>query len=706
MKRRIFLQRSGLGALGAGLPVTLSLSPAPGSSDMHPENASPGNEQVSQGIMDWVIHSDGSFDLVCGGSSLRGCYPAFSGRPLHPLRVEVTRSGGEGMIAYHLEKGVARLVLSRDDEGLVLGCTLEEMSTAPRQVYPLAGGRLEGFDRFYKQGFGFAGPSGIIPVGEPQELRFDPEPVSRDTWSYDSYLATALIAPGGTTLVTGAFDHHDFLQRCTIRNIHRRFGLTDRRNDTWEAFLDAGFSTEEISTGETGRLVLPALHFQTGADPFDSLQHFAAVMASVNGITGLKPARFHYCSWYEHEYRFSLEQLQGILGGLENIRPPVNFQAIQIDAGYCTLGDWLIPNERWPGGMEKAFSAIRQSGKVPGIWVGPYMVNTTSRLYREHPDWLLHDLDGNVIVEWEQDTHGEGSVCILDTSHPEAFGYLRKVFRTLREWGAGYFKTDFMDWGFQDSTRVRRFKPGKTSAQYFNEVTRMIREEIGSESFWLGCISPFAPMVGYVDAIRVSNDVTPAWSRGGSMNMFREMFYGQYFNNILWQNDPDVFYLRDYDNSLTPGELESIALWAGFTGGVVNTSDSVHRLSGEKLRFLRFLEPPEKPVTATIHRWEEPFGEFILATRKLVNGDTGLLVINPGDSGREVRLDLQELAGAGNWTFLRWKPGEFGEPGTGDMIRCRLDPHQPALFYLARGKDRPDPGITLCGEAKPGISGA
>ncbi|MGE5557992.1 MAG: hypothetical protein ACM3WV_05195 [Bacillota bacterium] len=55
----------------------------------------------------------------------------------------------------------------------------------------------------------------------------------------------------------------------------------------------------------------------------------------------------------------------------------------------------------------------------------------------------------------------------MDTSHPEAFAYLRHVFRTLRKWGAVFYKIDFLDWGFKDSTKVKRHAPGKTSMQYF-----------------------------------------------------------------------------------------------------------------------------------------------------------------------------------------------------------------------------------------------
>ena len=704
MERRRFIRQSALGLALAGAPGSLLAADlSPGSGLPVTEKGAPGTGSRGPDTR-WVIHPDGSYDLEAGSCRLSGCYPSLGEHPVHPLSVEVNRSDHGGAITYRLGEGTLEIRLSGGGSGLTLDASLTGLGHAPRQLFPLAGGRLEGFDRFYKQGFGFGGPSGIIPIGDPEALRFDAEPVSKDVWSYDSYLVTGCIAPDGTTLATGALQHHQFLQRCTIHNRLRRFGLTDRRPDTWNTFLEAGFSTEGIPVPAPGRLDLPTLHFIAGGDAYGTFREFAGLIAASNGVKLDKAARYHYCSWYEHEFRFTREKLNGLLDGLQKIRPAIPLQTVQVDAGYCTLGDWLVPNHRWPGGMEAAFSAIRGAGYAAGIWIGPFMVNTTSNIYRDHRDWLLRDNEGRIIVEWERDTHGEGSVCILDSSHPGAFGYLREVFRTMRKWGATYYKTDFMDWGFQDSTRVRRHTPGKTSAAYFNEVVEMIREEIGPESFWLGCISPFASMVGYADAIRVSNDVSPGWNRAGTLNMFREMFFGQYFNNVLWQNDPDVFYLRDYDNRFTGEEKETLALWAGFTGGVVNTSDSIHLLPGEKLRFVRFLQPPSRPVTANMDRWADGWTGLVKATRELLNGDMGLLVANLTGESREVSVDPAKITGSGHWRCHRWYPGVIEDPGDGSPFTLELQPRQSALFYLSGSGGSPDPGITIHGEKKPGIT--
>jgi hypothetical protein len=175
-------------------------------------------------------------------------------------------------------------------------------------------------------------------------------------------------------------------------------------------------------------------------------------------------------------------------------------QTIQIDDGYCSSpGDWLLPNALWPGGLQDAFGRIKEAGLSAGVWVAPFMVGSRSQLFAEHPDWVLRDRNGAPVVEWQNydasgiPSHIDEETLVLDTTNPEAFEYLRGVFRTLRGWGATFFKTDFMDWGLRDATQYKRHSSGETGVQHYRRVLAMIREEIGEESFWLACIAPFAP---------------------------------------------------------------------------------------------------------------------------------------------------------------------------------------------------------------------
>ena len=96
-----------------------------------------------------------------------------------------------------------------------------------------------------------------------------------------------------------------------------------------------------------------------------------------------------------YRYPVSYTHLE-YLEGFSQLACSKEIRYFQLDVGYCTsIGDWLEPSERFPEGLEEAFQEIKKAGYIPGIWVGAFMVGNRSRLYGEHPDWVLHDWEGN-----------------------------------------------------------------------------------------------------------------------------------------------------------------------------------------------------------------------------------------------------------------------------------------------------------------------
>jgi len=60
------------------------------------------------------------------------------------------------------------------------------------------------------------------------------------------------------------------------------------------------------------------------------------------------------------------------------------------NAAAAGLGDWWVSRERFPDGLHPLIKEVRRLGMGFGLWVEPEMVNPDSRLYRMHPDWVLH----------------------------------------------------------------------------------------------------------------------------------------------------------------------------------------------------------------------------------------------------------------------------------------------------------------------------
>jgi alpha-galactosidase len=226
-------------------------------------------------------------------------------------------------------------------------------------------------------------------------------------------------------------------------------------------------------------------------------------------------------------------------------------------------------------------------GFRPGLWIAPFMVGNRSRLARAHPEWLVRDAaTGEPFVEmrfygefrWHKRSE---EYHILDVTHPGAAAYMAEVFGTWRhDWGARYFKTDFMHFGSgHGPDQVAWHEPGRSRVAVWRLMGKLIRDAIGEEALWLGCGCPLWASIGLVDAVRISRDVGVAWDGEQShASLFRDLPLRAHANGILWQADPDCVLLREKYHFLSDSELELAARTAAAAGGVVMTSDHLGEL--------------------------------------------------------------------------------------------------------------------------------
>ena len=59
------------------------------------------------------------------------------------------------------------------------------------------------------------------------------------------------------------------------------------------------------------------------------------------------------------------------------------------DDDMHALGDWTVNERKLDGSLRQLVDRINKVGLKFGIWIEPEMVNESSRLYREHPDWAM-----------------------------------------------------------------------------------------------------------------------------------------------------------------------------------------------------------------------------------------------------------------------------------------------------------------------------
>lgn len=606
-------------------------------------------------MLDYMIHQDGSFDISGSQIALYGCYPSIDNCPLRPLRVEVS---GEGA-SYFLPRGHIRVEFSRDEAGRI-GISAQVFGLPGTHDMEIIGqSRMNRAERTYVQGFGMEGPSGLFDFG---------------TDTPPSFGLTAL-AGDRSVLLLYAEDHTRYTAVFQSGRQRSLFGES--------VSFSAGFQLEGTA-GE--RVDLPVLYMEEAEELAAGLRQCAERIAGRMGARSEMPPAFFWSSWYYQYETMDQSVLEDYLDGFRTAGFR-DFQYIELDAGYTDhIGDWLLPNHRWPGGLRRAAETILDAGFQPGIWVAPFIVGDQSELYRQHPDWILREQDGSPVIrlrsytEPKQWGNRDSNYFVLDTSHPDALAYLKTVFQTLRSWGFSFFKTDFMLWNMRDTSTVRRYNPALTSVEILRNTLSAIREAIGEDSYLLGCIAPFMPFIGYADGMRIAGDCGAQWAVPfGPMNLLRELPCDSYFNHIFWQNDPDAMMLRDFDTGLTAEECRSLALMQALSGGAVSTSDPVHLLSEDRKELLRLVRPagnavPEIPFSGTDR------AELILLHR-LPQGNL-LYILNPTDSPVLSALRLPELLGGKNWYLYRYNWDGDSVSVRQDFFMETLPPHASTLLFL------------------------
>jgi alpha-galactosidase len=353
------------------------------------------------------------------------------------------------------------------------------------------------------------------------------------------------------------------------------------------------------------------------------------------------------------------------------------------------MGDWLDIKPQFPRGMKPVLDEIRAAGFVPGLWIAPFLVGNRSRLYRDHPDWVVRDVaTGGPLAamtfygEFRWHKRSE-EYYVLDVTNPAAEAFIRAVFRTWRrDWGCGYFKTDFMHLGSAfGPDRAAWHGAGLTRIAIWMRMARLIREEIG-DALWLGCGCPLWAPAGLVDGMRIGRDMGVAW--GGERpaeTLLRDQITRNFAHGILWQADPDCILLRDRFHGFTDREIEGLAILAGLMGGVTMTSDHLGELSAERLALWRFVVGDGKPA-----RCDFPLlgrsDPVIVQIRQPDGARRGFLfVFNTADAVEERRYDLVSLGLAGR-RVLATGPESAGAIASDGILALALPPHAWRLFEV------------------------
>jgi len=354
------------------------------------------------------VRNDGTFDILGTSVKILNCYPAIDNNMLKPVSVKIISKGNQKTIQYLLVNGQFEIILAKEGNVVTINTNIIIKNNKAEYISPIHDALVLNANRIYRTPSQIAGGGGIKNW-----------PSDKMDYSSSS-LISGMIPDSGLTLVISTRDYSKF-QSFTNFYPTARYG--------GKKMIDACISTEGIQVSK-----LPAIYITENISAYTAMRNEALEVAKLANVKNDKPQSYHWCSWYYAYYHLSDVMLSDYLKGFKSVTPNVPIQTIQIDAGYFPhAGDWLEPYYKFPNGIENSVKEIISNGYKAGIWIGPYMVGNKSKLYKEHPDWILCKNDSTPIINMafygEERLWGQmdEEIYTLDTSNPEVMEYLGNI---------------------------------------------------------------------------------------------------------------------------------------------------------------------------------------------------------------------------------------------------------------------------------------
>ncbi|WP_346861480.1 alpha-galactosidase [uncultured Draconibacterium sp.] len=629
----------------------------------------------------WIIYDNGSYDLISKEIILKNCRPSIDGQGVMPKNVFLGDSPKGKRIVYELPGGFLMLDLKTNKDNISIGAEFSGFSRAPRWFCPISQAEVLGVNHYFKQGFGTDGNSGVFPIQNEKNKKLP------QSWSSDSFMAFGFLG-NEETIAIGNTVQNDFLQRFTIYNRPHSTGINNKINEN-QVFLESGMLLDEIDI-ENEYIKLPELHFYTGNRPLETFQELAWQTSRQSGARQGSPTSYHWISPQTTNHADCCENLKTQIANAKEKSLLLHTFCIK---NYCIEGDWLEPFKDWTGGLDNAARTIYKDGFRAGISLSPFRVSENSKIYKTHIDWLIKDNYNQEIVE---DTVNGEKFYALDASHPGVEKYISKVFRALRKMGFIFYETPHLSYAFKDSNEVNRKVVAKSSVQIFRDICSLIRTEIGPGSLWMAGETPYSPLLGFADIVKVNSQPEGNWTREKLNNFMREAWYTHYFNNIYWQNSPGEITLSE-ENGLNKAEIESFALWTGFLGGAVGTSDNFTELNDNQLNVFRFLEPSKQQQNAYLPFWPN-YDSVKVAIRTYKNPTAwAVLLFNDKSESVQQNFEIFDLIEKDEIFVYSWDEHKMTF-GNLEQLRVSLEPFQTKLFYLTEKDEAPNQDLTLGGK--------
>lgn len=439
------------------------------------------------------------------------------------------------------------------------------------------------------------------------------------------------LSPAFKNLVGGAGDYFFYKPYTDKNNRHshwytalyepgnepRKYWLASQDERTGYTVFEIDAKNKEIHIHKdrrgavtSGRIYLYRLQFGAFAED-EFMDGFIRMRDNAKPVSG-------WTSWYYHYTKISEQVILHNLKQFEENKIPAGI--FQIDDGWQTCtGDWLTVNDKFPQGMKFLADKIKEAGHTPGLWLAPFIAAETSELFKNRKELFITQDDEKPLRAGFNPGWGslaKADYYALDIYNPKTEAYLKEVFHTvLNEWGFEMVKLDFL---FAAGMLARG---NKARSETMFDAMKLLRRLCGNKLI-LGCGVPISPASGNVDFCRIGADIGLSWEMGiaksiglheriSTVNSLRNTINRRMLSLRSFQNDPDVFILRDEKNRLGKNEKRTLFTLNLLFGDLVFTSDDIGNYSPQTMALYRMQFPFRKQkIHSVVTENEMYFIEF------------------------------------------------------------------------------------------------
>ena len=354
----------------------------------------------------------------------------------------------------------------------------------------------------------------------------------------------------------------------------------------------AGKAGLTLRTGTSGELTTVAAGASARLDdmvlaaarrPDDALDAYTAEVARQTGSAALRAAKVaDPTGWWSWNIFFDKVTEKQVLDHADILKTQLKskgFGLIELDDGYEKLwGDWeATDTARFPSGLDGLVKKVKARGLAMGLWMAPFLVDQRSKLVKDHPEWFVKKAGGGPPLTHQQ-LGVDGTMQVLDPTHPGAAKHLGDLFGRLVKSGYTLFKLDFL---YAGALTGVRHEPGVTGIEALGRGLEIMRKAAPEPAHINLCGMPLLPAVGRGHSLRFGTDIVFAQLKPGFVLVAHEarnvMLRG--FFDTLIRNDPDQALVR---SPLSANEARVAATLTAMTG-FHSSGDDLTKLPKQRL---------------------------------------------------------------------------------------------------------------------------